>query len=298
VPCDARRASAFPARWPDAKTDTDVVDYAEFRAAFLDALRASGLPIGGATHGDDVLDLRSSDRTFTVHVAPIGHELGAPFHVSGATSWRWDALQAARTATTEEDLLVELLGREDGTSRRGDRVWSPAMALLDRPTIVKALTHLNDRLAVRGQRAELFLVGGAVMCLVHDARPATKDVDGWFTQPQAVRVAAREVAAELGLADDWLNDAAKAFLPPNPGYDTWQAMSHLTISTVDARTLLAMKAAAARTEADAADIRFLADHLRLRSANDVLQVVTSYFSADRLPVRVRLLLEEMFDDSA
>lgn len=170
------------------------------------------------------------------------------------------------------------------------------MVLLDRDTIVEALSRLNQQLAARDTRADLFLVGGAVMCLVHKARPATKDVDGWFTEPQVVRGAAQVVAEEMSLDENWLNDAAKAFVPPNAGYETWRALSHLTVSTVDARTLLAMKCAAARTEADAEDIRFLARFLGLRSAQEVLAVVLTYFPTDRLPVRVRLLLEEMFDD--
>jgi hypothetical protein len=59
-----------------------------------------------------------------------------------------------------------------------------------------------------------------------------------------------------------------------------------------------MKAGAARTVEDTNDIRFLADQLALRSADDVLAVVLAYFPADRLPVRVRLLLDEMFDERA
>lgn len=170
------------------------------------------------------------------------------------------------------------------------------MTLLPREAIINALERLDAQLSARGVRAELFLVGGAVMCLVHKARPSTKDVDGWFTEPQAVRAAARAVADDLQLPEDWLNDAAKGFVPQNAGYETWQALPNLTISTVDARTLLAMKCAAARSDVDAADIRTLASLLGLRASDDVLRVVLEYFPEDRLPVRVRLLLQEMFDE--
>lgn len=165
---------------------------------------------------------------------------------------------------------------------------------LTREQITQALTRLNDELAAVGIRAECYLVGGAVMCLALNVRPSTKDVDAWFTEPQAVRAAAKKVASAMALPEDWLNDAAKAFVPTNAGFERWRAFSNLDVSVVDARTLLAMKCAAARTAEDTSDIAFLVELLRLTSAEQVLEVVLAYYPPERLPVRTRLLLEEMF----
>jgi hypothetical protein len=170
--------------------------------------------------------------------------------------------------------------------------------LLSRDQIEAALAALDDELRRRGVRAEVYLVGGAVMCLALNARPATKDVDGWFTEPEAVRAAARAVAAAMNLPDDWLNDAAKGFVPQGAGFERWRALPNLDILVADDRTLLAMKCAATRTQEDTADIAFLAKRLGLASTADVLAVVLSYFPEERLPVRTRLILEEMFDDGA
>jgi predicted nucleotidyltransferase len=168
--------------------------------------------------------------------------------------------------------------------------------VLTREQIVEALERLDRALAQQGIRAELYLVGGAVMCLVLEARPSTKDVDGWFTEPASVRAAAARVAAEMGLPADWLNDAAKAYVPDGATFERWQSFDHLDVSVADERTLLAMKCAAARTEEDSQDIRTLAQRLGLATSGDVLAVVTEFYPVDRLPVRTRLLVEELFSD--
>jgi hypothetical protein len=166
--------------------------------------------------------------------------------------------------------------------------------VLTREQIVEALERLDRALAARGARAELYLVGGAVMCLVLDARASTKDVDGWFTEPQEVRRAAKQVAADMGLPEDWLNDAAKAYLPEGATFERWRSLDALDISVADERTLLAMKCAAARTAEDAGDIHILAARLGLRTPADVLEIVTAFYPVERLPVRTQLLIEELF----
>jgi hypothetical protein len=170
------------------------------------------------------------------------------------------------------------------------------MALLTREQIEAALAMLDAELGRAGQRASIHLVGGAVMCLVFRAREATRDVDAWFEEPGAVRAAAARVAEALQLPEDWLNDAAKGFLPAGARFESWRVLQNLEIFVADTRTLFAMKCAAARTEEDAGDIRVLARELGLTDARAALVVVEQYYPAERLPVRTRLLLEELFDD--
>ena len=79
---------------------------------------------------------------------------------------------------------------------------------------LRALFHeLSDRLAARGQQAQLFVVGGAAMALEYDGGRVTRDVDAAFAPTSAVREIAAEMGELHGLEPDWINDAAKGFLP-------------------------------------------------------------------------------------
>jgi hypothetical protein len=85
-------------------------------------------------------------------------------------------------------------------------------------------------------------------------------------------------------------------VPHGATFESWRSLEHLDIPVADDRTLLAMKCAAARTDEDVGDIRTLAARLSLRTAADVLAVVTQFYPEDRLAVRTRLLVEELFHD--
>lgn len=89
------------------------MNYDAFKGAFLEALAESRLPIMGMAPAKEELDLRSMDRTCTVYIQPLARDANGSFHVSGEITWRWNTLHTARTATTEEDLLAELLGHSE-----------------------------------------------------------------------------------------------------------------------------------------------------------------------------------------
>lgn len=84
--------------------------------------------------------------------------------------------------------------------------------MLSKKEIESLLAALDERLAKKSIVGELYLVGGAVMCLAYEARPATKNVDGYFVPKNEVQKAAEEVARHYDLPLDWLNDAVKGFL--------------------------------------------------------------------------------------
>ncbi len=83
---------------------------------------------------------------------------------------------------------------------------------MEKAAIVEYLQELNQELAALDVIGEVCLYGGAVMCLVYDARPSTKDVDGVFQPTQQMRQAIARVAEHHNLRSDWLNDAVKGFV--------------------------------------------------------------------------------------
>jgi hypothetical protein len=78
--------------------------------------------------------------------------------------------------------------------------------------IKKYLKMLNDQLAEMGIKGEICLYGGAVMCVVFNARPATKDIDAVFKPEQKIHLAALRIAKKHNLSLDWLNNGVTGYL--------------------------------------------------------------------------------------
>ncbi|MEN9508162.1 MAG: hypothetical protein RLZZ621_725 [Gemmatimonadota bacterium] len=171
-----------------------------------------------------------------------------------------------------------------------------ARPLLSREDIQRLLELLDQELATTETHAELYLVGGAVMCLALGARASTRDVDALFQPSARVRQAAARVAMRADVPSDWLNDAVKGWLSDRGQFTSWLELPHLTVFVAHPSYLLAMKCMAMRLGAefqDLDDVRYLLRHLNITNAADAITVVAEYFDEAAVPVKTRLALEEL-----
>ena len=178
----------------------------------------------------------------------------------------------------------------------------PEKSSLSREEIVNALQKVSDELGRRSVKGELCLFGGSVMVLAFAARVSTKDVDAIFQPTHEIREAARHVSEECGFPEHWLNDAAKGFVSAR--HETVAGnlpqFPNLRLTMPTAEYLLAMKCLASRIGAvetdadDVHDIIFLVRHLKLKSATEVMELVSGYYSAARIPVKTQYLVEGLF----
>jgi hypothetical protein len=160
---------------------------------------------------------------------------------------------------------------------------------------------LNEELRRGDTEGEVFLVGGAVMCLAYAARPSTQDVDAVFRPAARVREAAARVAARAGLRPDWLNDGVKGFVSAHGDFAPFLELDHLRVMLAQPAYLLAMKCLALRIGAefhDKDDIRYLLRHLDIRTYADALKVIEKYYPLDRFPQKTLYALAELLPKDA
>jgi len=160
--------------------------------------------------------------------------------------------------------------------------------------IKRYLGELNEELRSMNVKGEICLYGGAVMALVFDARPNTKDVDAVFRPAEQIREAAARVAKVNDLRPDWLNDAIKGFLVPHQQRILLD-YSNLKVFIPEPDYLLAMKAMAARTDSlDGEDLKLLIEVLKLKNADQVFDIVEKYYPRGQIKPATQFFIEEIF----
>lgn len=174
------------------------------------------------------------------------------------------------------------------------KLFSDEFVMLEKKHIESYLRALNDELCSMNLKGEVCLYGGAVMCLVYDARPSTKDVDAVFKPTQAIRDAVRRVALANDLNEDWLNDAVKGFVVQHPRRILMD-LHCLKVYVPEPDYLLAMKALSARVDAtDRTDVVVLIKRLGIKSAEEVFVILEKYYPQNLVKPATRFFIEELF----
>jgi hypothetical protein len=169
---------------------------------------------------------------------------------------------------------------------------------LDKQTILSLFESLNKELKKEKVTGELYLVGGAVLCLNFNARPSTLDVDGYFAPKMVIWKAAQRVAIKHHIHKNWLNDAVKGFLSPHGTYSPYLELDHLKVFCADPEYLLAMKCISMRLGKeffDESDVRFLLRYLNLRDAAAALAVVEKFYPRKMIPQKTFYALSEILE---
>lgn len=162
--------------------------------------------------------------------------------------------------------------------------------------IEKYLSEVNDELAAKEIIGEICIYRGAAMCLAFKARPATKDVDAIFEPVRIMRGAIYKIAEKYGLNQDWLNFAVKIFVVEHEKEILFD-YPNLKVFVPVADYLLAMKVLAMRAESfDPTDVRFLIEHLNLKTSDEVLKIVAAYYPKKEVKPETAFQLEEIFEN--
>lgn len=166
--------------------------------------------------------------------------------------------------------------------------------MLTSSDIERLLNKINVQLFKRGEIGEIGIVGGAAMCLLYNARSATKDVDAIFEPSATLREIAGQIAEEENIPDDWLNDAVKAYLRAGFEKQNVLALSNLTVWAPEPRYMLAMKCISARWDtSDREDVIFLLKLLQLTVPEEVFKIIEAYYPKNQIPAKTKFFIEEI-----
>lgn len=181
----------------------------------------------------------------------------------------------------------------------------PRPQTLTRADLIDGLRELIAELRTTGIPARIRIVGGAAIALTLNAeRAATVDIDGPLDPAELILDAARRLADRHGWRQDWINDAAKVFLPTGYGdrsaeWITIHDDGQIHIQIAAPETLLAMKlhAAQSRGNREAADLAVLLPHCSITTSEQAEQLYEAYYPGDSLTPRTMQLLEHIFSRS-
>ena len=166
--------------------------------------------------------------------------------------------------------------------------------VLDAQRLGGLFVELSEALEARQQTAQLFVVGGAAIALAYDNGRHTRDVDAVFEPSTTIRQLSEELAGRHGLEADWINDAAKGFMP---GQDsdprTVFESDSLLVQVASPEYLLAMKLHSGRVERDIDDAVMLYRMVGYTTPEEGIALLESRYPPWLLLPRHRYIVQDV-----
>lgn len=111
-----------------------------------------------------------------------------------------------------------------------------------------------------------------------------------------MRAIIKSIAQEYDINEDWLNDGVKGFITDNMKGSTYLEYSNLTVSSLDAECLLAMKLTSARSlSKDMEDSIFLMSILKIKSEQELFTLIEKYTHPNQQTMQAKYFTMEVFE---
>ncbi|HEY5587393.1 MAG TPA: DUF6036 family nucleotidyltransferase [Candidatus Paceibacterota bacterium] len=169
------------------------------------------------------------------------------------------------------------------------------MKELTKNDIEKYLEEINTRLKNEDNYGDIIIAGGAALTMVYNARNSTHDIDAIFSPKEDMNKIIKSMAEEYDINEDWLNDGVKGFLTREMTSSVYVKHSNLTVSSIDADALLALKLTSARAfSKDMDDSITLMKHLNIKDEAHLFAIIEKYISKDRQTAQSYFFTKETF----
>lgn len=180
---------------------------------------------------------------------------------------------------------------------------STPRTLFTREDLTSVLRELTTALDATGEEVRLRIVGGAAISFAYNAdRGSTVDIDALLSPRNVVLGAAENIAALHGWVADWLNDAARIFIPEGFGQRAaeWVLMARVgkvEVYVASAETLLAMKLKAVirRGLREVNDLRILLTVTGVDSVDEADALLDAFYPGDALTEKARQIVQIALD---
>lgn len=173
---------------------------------------------------------------------------------------------------------------------------------LNAKNINELLLEIGTRMANRGKFAEIAVHGGSSLVFFLEDRKSTRDIDCVLLNGSSEDFfeVAREVAAEHGLSDDWINESVDMFSSANAEYvehgDFPTDNAGIRVRLAAPEYTLAMKILWMRSSLESNDVKdiwMLLDHCEIKSTREASKILVKYFPDIELSIRNESILEDI-----